>query len=328
MSPALQKVVALSWFPHRRTEEICRYFGWTSLVLETHRRGMLRYAVLAPRTLWVLLSSRPDVLLVQNPSLILTVFCMLLRPLLRYRLVVDAHNEAVTPYLFDTAVVRFAARQCLKRAAVTVVTNESLAAIVSSAGGRPFVLPDAIPAPPAGERGRHPARPLTVVVVATFAKDEPLACVFDAARELGDLASFHVTGNFRKLDPALRAQAPANVHFTGFLAEPDYWTLLRDSGAVLDLTEMPDCLVCGAYEAVAVERPVILTDSSAAREWFGDAAIYVHNDAASIAGAIRALAADLATYEALARAAKRRIGDNWRRRAAALPVAMAGGIKP
>jgi glycosyltransferase involved in cell wall biosynthesis len=320
-------VTVLSWFRHRRTEEICRHFGWTSHVLETSLKGIPRYLVLTPRTLWTLLRLRPDVLLVQNPSLILTTLCVLLRPVFRYKLVVDAHNEAVTPYLFDKPSVRFAARQCLQRAAITIVTNESLAQKVRAAGGTPFVLPDAIPKAPVPIVQPVRTSPFTVIVISTFAKDEPLACVFDAARELGDLATFKVTGNFRKMEPELRARAPANVLFTGFLAETDYWVLLRDSGAVLDLTEMPDCLVCGAYEAVAVERPLILTDSTAAREWFGDAAIYVRNEPASVAGAVRELAGDRDNWDTRARAAKLRISDAWRQRAASLPEAMGATLQ-
>lgn len=327
MSDPAFTVSALSWFRHRRTEELCRHFGWNSHVMETPLKGIPRYLVLAPRTLWMLLRLRPDVLLVQNPSLILTVLCVLLRPLFRYRLVVDAHNEAVTPYLFDKPSVRFAARQCLKRAAITIVTNTSLAQKVRAAGGNPFVLPDAIPRAPIAVVQPARTSPFTVIVISTFAKDEPLACVFDAARELGELAAFKVTGNFRKMDPALRAQAPANVQFTGFLAETDYWMLLRDSGAVLDLTEMPDCLVCGAYEAVAVERPLILTDSTAARDWFGDAAVYVRNEAASVARAVRELAGNRATWDQRAQAARVRISNAWRLRAAGLPQAMGAMLR-
>lgn len=312
------EAVALTWFAHRRTESLCRRFGWSYWVIETRSTGLVRYLRLAPRTILRLARMRPQVLVVQNPSLVLTTLCVLLRPFFRYRLVVDAHNEAVRPFAFRNAPLLWLSRLCLRRADVTIVTNEALAHVVQAAGGTPFVLPDPLPEPPPGPAAGESHAGLTVAVISTFAADEPLEEIVSAASRLQGAAEFSITGNLRRLRQSLREQASANVKFTGFLAESEYWALLRNCDVVIDLTLKPDCLVCGAYEAVAVGKPVILTDSTASRAWFGDAAIYVHNDADSIARALRDVSERIEYWTSKVSAAAPGIERAWDERRSAL----------
>ena len=277
-------VIALTWFGHRRTESLCKKLGWTYWVIETRSRGLIRYLRLAPRTIFMIAWRKPRILVVQNPSLVLTALCLMFRPIFRYRLVVDAHNEAVQPFLFTSLPLRWISRRCLRGADMTIVTNNALASHVTSAGGTAFVLPDPLPDPPPENAGAeaHPRTTFKAAVISTFSADEPLQEILRAASRLVGTVEFKVTGSLQRLPKALREQAPRNVTFTGFLPESEYWALLRSCDVVVDLTLMPDCLVCGAYEAIAVQRPVIVTDSAAAKSWFREAAIYVSNDAASI----------------------------------------------
>ena len=320
MGPTLSdpEVVALTWFGHRRTESLCRRFGWTYWVIETRSRGLIRYLRLAPRTILRLARKRPRILVVQNPSLVLTALCVLLRPFFRYRLVADAHNEAVQPFVFNSGPLLWISRLCLRRADVTIVTNEALAQVVRAVGGTPFVLPDPLPVPPPGPAIDESHAGFRVVVISTFAADEPLEEIVSAASRLQGVAEFSITGNLRRLRQPLREQASANVNFTGFLAEAEYWTLLRTCDVVIDLTLKPDCLVCGAYEAVAVRKPLVLTDSEASRTWFGDAAIYVHNDADSIERALRDVTARLEYWKSRVAQAAPGIERAWEERRTAL----------
>lgn len=63
-------------------------------------------------------------------------------------------------------------------------------------------------------------------------------------------------------------------------------SLLSSCDPVMDLTLMEDCLVCGAYEAVSVGKPLILSDTSALRRHFRKGAVYTLNMAGAIAEAI------------------------------------------
>jgi hypothetical protein len=51
---------------------------------------------------------------------------------------------------------------------------------------------------------------------------------------------------------------------------------------------MDNCLVCGAYEAVAVERPLVTSDTKALRAYFNRGTVYSDHTPESLAAAITA----------------------------------------
>jgi glycosyltransferase involved in cell wall biosynthesis len=300
--------LALTWFEHRRTKELCAGLRFELAVLDTHLRGPLRYLMLSARTLVLLTRRRPRVLLVQNPSLVLAAVAVAIRGVLRYRLIVDAHNEAVVPFINRQRWIERLSRWVLRKADLTIVTNRQLADVVERCGGRAFTLPDRIPAPAAVAARALPGA-FNVVLIATFAPDEPVAEVLEAVR--GMEVELYVTGDHRKLDPSVVATVPPNVRFTGYLNEEDYWILLRSVDAIVDLTLMDDCLVCGAYEALAIGRPMILSHNSASVELFGDSAIFTDNTAVDIRRALERVSSERTRLQAAAERKRNELTDLW-----------------
>jgi hypothetical protein len=141
-------MLAVSWFDHRRTRELCARLGIEVIFLIAPYRGLRRYLQLTARTLALLARRRPAVLLVQNPSLVLSALALAVRWLFGYRLVVDAHNEAVVPLRIHEGWIRRISRWVIRYAQLTIV-NAQLGKS-SRQGGRAFVLPDAIPSVPPG----------------------------------------------------------------------------------------------------------------------------------------------------------------------------------
>src|SRR5262245_28237723 len=101
----MREPLFLTWFSHRRTTALCERLGLPLVELVSPSKGAKRYIALAFRTFALLMKRRPRVLLVQNPSLVLALFALILRPIFRYRLVQDAHNEAVEPYLHKSRTI-------------------------------------------------------------------------------------------------------------------------------------------------------------------------------------------------------------------------------
>jgi len=301
-------IFALSWFEHRRIRGLCAGLGVELAVLSTGLKGVGRYALLAVRTFRLLARRRPHVLLVQNPSVILTVLAVAWRPIFGYRVVVDAHNEAIVPFIHRQRCVQRVSRWLLRRADLTIVTNPQLAHIVESKNGRAFVLPDRIPTPAVGT-----PRPLQggfkVVLIATFAPDEPLASAFEAVRDAR--LTLYVTGDCRKLDPKIATTVPSNVIFTGFLDDNSYWDLLRAADAILDLTLMPDCLVGGAYEALALGKAMVLSGNAASVKTFGGAAIFTDNSTDDLRSALIRVSLERQRLEAAAARKRRELDDAW-----------------
>jgi glycosyltransferase involved in cell wall biosynthesis len=314
----LPSVLAVTWFEHRRTRELCAGLALELALVDTRLRGVRRYLLLSWRTLVLLARRRPRVLLVQNPSLVLAVLAVTLRPLFGYRLIADAHNEAVMPYENRQRFIRGLSRWVVRRADLTIVTNRQLAQIVTLQGGTPYVLPDRIPTPPA-RSAPAAAEGFRVALIATFARDEPVAAVFEAVR--GADLQLRVTGNPKNLAPSVAQGAPPNVRFTGFLADSDYWQLLRSADVIIDLTLKADCLVCGAYEALAVGKPMLLSNNAACMELFGGSALYTDNTAQDIRHCLEQLRSECVSMAGAVARQRSQLAADWSRRADTL-VAM------
>lgn len=299
----------VSWNPHRRTTGLCAAWDVPLHVIGSRRKGIARWVEQALRTLGLLRRVRPSMLFVQNPSLALTTLAVMVRRLFGYYLVVDAHNEGVRPFIRSGRIVQWLTRRLLRGADATIVTNAALAKHVAAAGGRPLVLPDSLPEPDLPARITPDVDAPDVAVISSFMSDEPIGEIVAAARMLPDLR-FAFTGDaarFRRRGVEL----PPNVRLTGYLAERAFWKLLSQSPLICDLTLKPDCLVCGAYEALALAKPMVLSDNPATRELFGPAAVLTNNRPENIATAVRTALVERVDLECRAQALRHGYVAPW-----------------
>jgi glycosyltransferase involved in cell wall biosynthesis len=317
----LRDAVFLTWERHRRTRGLAERLGLRlhEIVLPGVRAR--RYWGQLRATLEALRNERPAVVFVQNPSLVLTVFVLLWRAVTRVRctIVMDAHNEAVEPFVSSSLALRVFGRWAIRTADFTIVTNRFLAEKVAALGGRPLVLPDPMPGiVPAPPRVLNSGETVRVLVVATYAKDEPISAILAAAEQLLGRVEFGFTGNSDKLPPSVIALAPANVTFLGFLTDDDYWHRMREAHAVLDLTLMDDCLVCGAYEAVALGRPMVLSDTRALVDYFRSGALYCGAAPTAIAATLGRLRDEYGRLTLEIGALRGLLSEEWSGQAAAI----------
>jgi glycosyltransferase involved in cell wall biosynthesis len=317
----------LTWERHQRTRGLVAHLGLQLREVVVPGPRYRRYWGQIAGTLRHLRREHPPLVVLQNPSLVLNVLVLCWRTITGAKcvIVMDAHNEAVEPVVFSWKWVRRVAAWAVRRADFTIVTNRFLAGKVAQQGGRPLVLPDPVPdVAPANTPTLAAGEPLRMLVIATYAKDEPIVQILEAARGLQGQAEFHFTGNFRKLPPEVLESAPPNVKFLGFLPESDYWQRMREAHAVLDLTLMEDCLVCGAYEAVAVGRPLLLSDTRALKEYFRQGAIYSSAEPRAIAAAVGRLRAEYESLSAQIAGLRTILKTEWSEQAAALVARLTG----
>jgi glycosyltransferase involved in cell wall biosynthesis len=302
----------ITWERQRRSLGLAPTFGCELAVFEA--RGVLgRYFGSLTRTIALVVRRRPSVLFVQNPSMILAAVACVIGPMLRIPVVVDRH----TTFLIGKDVRATLRRRVfwalhlftLRRAALTIVTNGTLADMVRAAGGRAAVLPDRIPA--LRPDSRYPTvDDACVVVPASYGEDEPIDAVLEACRQLPAGIHVYVTGNYRRHDPGLPGRAPANVTFTGFLSDQDYVNLLFAADAVLALTTAECCVLCACYEALAAEKPLITSDKAVLRDYFSRA-VFVRNTPESIAQGLRTFAEDRDRCVADSKAMLRDLSGTW-----------------
>lgn len=260
------------------------------------RRGLpgaiVKYPLQTVDTVRLLVRERPDVVFVQNPPsfapLVVAAYCAIAGA----RFVVDAHSDAMMSPLWTRPEWLY--RRVARRAMATIVTNEHFAGIIRARGGRALVVQD-IPAEfPDGEYVRGEA--FTVAVVNTFAEDEPLSEVVDAARALEDV-TFLVTGDPSRAPQGLVAALPENVRFTGFLPDPDYYGLLRSSDTVMCLTTRDHTMQRGACEALSLGKPIITSDWPILSDYFSLGTVHVDNSAPGIRDGVVEMRRGLREYQ-------------------------------
>jgi len=304
----------VTWEHHRRTIELSRALSIELCELISPRSRALRYLALIARTVRCLVRRRPSLVVVQCPSVVLGLVVAMLKPLLRFTLVADLHNEAVKPFSISSGLYRLVLAFIHRSADLCIVSNAHLVPIVEAVGGRTFVLPDKLP----GLQSRSTVMPnstRTVVFVCTYAPDEPYREVIEAARLLDPSVTVMVTGDYRRVD-ALRP--PDNVYLTGFVSERDYIALLQIADAIVDLTSIEDCLVCGAYEAVALAKPLVTSDTAALREYFHRGTVYTKHDRRSLAAAMTDALDNSDRLAAEMRGLRVELSRNWARQRDAL----------
>lgn len=295
---------------HRRSDLLAQHLGATIHYIQSGQRGKLlrgpvkylaqalkapaRYVVQAWQSWRVLRQERPDVVFVQNPP----IFCVLLAFLYarRYdaRYVIDSHTGAflLPKWRWSLGLHRMLSR----RALTTIVHNKSQERIVKRWGCRYCVLAFIPGDYPAGGHFRLDGQ-FNVAVISTFTKeDEPLDVVFEAAGRLPEV-TFYVTGDSKRIAPRLLAKKPDNCHLTGYLPYEQYVSLLQEVDVILDLTTQDHTLLMGAFEAVSLGTPLIVSDWPILRDYFSLGTVHVPNTVEGVCEGVRRIQREQAALQ-------------------------------
>lgn len=283
--------VFIAWAPYsRRSETFSQAFGAKLYLIhylkfQSPLYAPFKYILQAIRALQVLFKDRPKVIFVQNPPFLNGLVAYLYCCVANAQYVLD-HHSAAFAHIWDWAlpVQRFLARY----AAVNLVTNQHWAQVVNSWGARAFVIKDPFVELPKGETFKVDPKIFNVIVINTFAPDEPLDDVLDAASKLPQV-KFYITGNKSRKTPDYFVNLPPNVCFTGFLPDGQYLGLFRAVDAAVALTTRDHTLQRGGCEAVALGKPLITSDWLFLQEFFPKGTIHVDNSVDSICDGIAAM---------------------------------------
>jgi glycosyltransferase involved in cell wall biosynthesis len=278
----------ITWMSHcRRSDGIADALGGTSHLVsnmgfQNPRTAPLRYLLDGADTLRILLRSKPDAVLVASPPFLAPALVAAYAAVRRIPFVIDAHTGVFNDprWAWATPINRFLSR----RAAATIVTSDHLRRTVEGWDARVVIVGDVpvtFPDVPAADLGEG----FNVTMVSSFSFDEPFREVFEAVRGL-DGVRVHVTGRVSRAAPGLVESAPPNVRFTDFISDEEYAALMRGSDAVMALTTRDHTMQRGAYEAVAMAKPLITSDFPILRDAFSKGSVHVGADAAQIRAAL------------------------------------------
>jgi glycosyltransferase involved in cell wall biosynthesis len=285
--PLSNSPLFVSWMEyHGRSEGLARKLGATSLYFGSTRGAAVRYLRYSVSTFVELLRRRPTAVLVMQPPIVALFPVLIYSWIFSARIAADLHTG-----VFYDPKWRWGARltlRLLRRRDIAIVTNEHLAALCRGGRAQVLVLHDLIEdleSEPRQElcddlleKLRHAAYALVPVC---YEYDEPIEEVLEAARRT-PAVQFVLTGR----PPAdLPARAPANVVFTGYVSNEEYWSLVVGAGCILALTIEEDTMQRAGYEALCFGKSAVVSPTVVLREYFGDAVCYASPEAESIAQA-------------------------------------------
>lgn len=300
----------LTWEKQVRNRNLSRRLN-ACLVEIIERGGRLsRYIKSAFRSAKLLWQWRRKTVFVQNPSIVLSLLAVLLKPFLHYRLVVDAHNAGIYPGEPEWLLLPIT-RFIIRFADFIIVTNDALATRVTKLGGHALVLPDPLPTDFDGSHQINKTKLTSnALFICSWAADEPYFEVVAAAETLPHV-QFFITGASKGREKGFGRPLPSNVELTGYVPDEKYHGLILSADVVIDLTTREDCLVCGAYEAVAACKPFVLSDTKALRTYFREGGLHVANESKAIAAAILAILSEREKFKHSVSNFKKTLETEW-----------------
>ena len=283
----------LSWISfHGRSDGITRELGTRGFYIDGGEGNRLvRYIRQWRQTQRLLERERPQTILLMQPPVIA------LWSLLRYarstgaRIAGDLHTG-----VFDDPTWSWATRNTLKllrKYGLAIVTNDALAETAEDIGCPTIVMHDRIEEwtrdltaydDPKLERIGSPS----VLVPLAYAHDEPLDELLQAARETPDV-QWVFTG---KAPEKIRAAAPSNVVFSGFVTNDDFLRLASRTDVTLAITMNENTMQRAGYESLSLGKNLVTSNTRVLREYFADATQIVEPTAPSLVAGVRAALAD------------------------------------
>ncbi len=285
-----------------------------------------RYALSIILTVIWLVRVRPRLVIVCSPPPFASVLVAIYSRLTHTAFILDAHPGAFGHR--DRLWKLFVPLQkvLVSRALITMVTEPSLGATVHQWGGRSLIFhevpPPRQPARPSGSASLRPK----VVFTTIFDPDEPLDAIALAACNLNQ-CDVAITGDPSRLAHDLRRKllAEPHIHLTGWLDQTDYLALIADADVVVALTVDLHSVMRSAFEAIYLERPTVLSDTAALREYFSPS-VFVDNSPTAITEGVRSVLADYKSWTEQTRPRYDTLICRWENQRAALESAICAAV--
>jgi len=247
----------------------------------------VRYTMNFIETFIRLFTANPTYIIVMSQPIFAVIAVYFYAILTRTRFIVDVHSDDFESrkWKWTAPILRFISR----RACFVFVTNIVHSERVKSWKCRPMIVGNPPPLIPQ-IRQKHSRELIcastSIVVVNTFSKGEALEEIIASARLCPDVI-FYVTGDKRKAARNILYNLPRNVVLTGWLANDEFWLLLKECSVVLTLIGQDNTILQGGWEAMYLSQPLITTNTGALRTYFYMGTVFVENIAESISEGVR-----------------------------------------
>jgi len=277
------KGIWISWHVSQRSRNLSKELGLPIFEKMLEKNPVSRHGLSSLWTIYILLKERPDIVYMQYSYLLLVVVAvyktMTNSPV---RVICDCHTKALRRSINGRIgnIFWWIKKKSFRSADVGIVSNIEMVPDIKKLTNCYCVLPDKIPDVKVGvPENIHESY---CVFVSSYAVDEPLDEVISAAEMLDGVVKIYCTGKIPSDLKYLRNNPHKNIIFTDYLTQEKYYNLMSNADCVLALTSEEGCLQCAGYEALSAEVPMVLSNTTALRTYFEDAATYVDHDAQDI----------------------------------------------
>jgi len=274
MSKKKNKNIWITWHYAVRSRNLAKELDLDIYELFVNKNIIARHLFSPIWTLWVLLKVKPDVVYIQLSFMLLNVVS--LYKIFRFNkvtLIADCHTKALRRTVKGSLNKIFwpIKKAAFKKVDVSIVSNEGMIHDIEKLHNNYLILPDKIPSNKIDSNTglNHPY----YVYISSFAVDEPFDEIFEVARLIDKDITLYWTGRLPE-SIELPSDIPENLKFTGYTSFNEYYNLIGNADCVLAFTTEEDCLQSGAYEALDLNTPMILSDTLALRNFFGESATY------------------------------------------------------
>ncbi|MEN3045608.1 MAG: glycosyltransferase [Candidatus Hydrothermales bacterium] len=305
--------VFISWTygASRRTDSLAQHIGFKifrfSLFPRKPLLAIVKYPIQFFATFYFLLKKRPKIVAIEFCTPIVGILGYIYKLLFKKPYIIDLHSGPIVSkkWLF----LRPFTNLILSKSDAVILHEETIQKKIQlKKNQRYFILND----PPIPVEGFSVGNSKTVtgkeyfVFPASGDSDEPIDEIIKTANLIGNF-NFLITGNVRRTHKNM----PKNLIFTGYLSHSEYYSVIKNAKAIISLTKWEYTLTCSSLEGLVFEKPVIVSNKEALKNFFKNAAIYVENRCESIVEGIKKLNLNYSYYSDEVKKLKREYVLKW-----------------
>lgn len=267
------RAIWLTWHYAARSRNMSKVLDIPILEYFNNKNALVRHSFSTIWTIYTLLKERPKVVFIQLSFMLLNIVALYkICTFGQTVIIADCHTKALRrkakgplSYIFWTIK-----KATFRLVDVSIVSNVGMEKDIKELHDNYFMIPDKIPEI---KLEKNTNNEKYFVYISSFAIDELFDEIFEVAKQLPNDIKLYWTGKIPQ-NISIPKDKPSNLIFTDYISFDEYYKLIANASSILALTTEEDCLQSGAYEALAVETPMVITDSIALKAYFQNSAIY------------------------------------------------------
>ena len=298
---SISQIIFIDWRPHnRRAKSLARDIGaqlyLAPEILRKRIYAPIRYVFLLFWTVIVLLRSRPRVIIASAPPPFCPIIVFAYTRLFNSAYIVDTSHLATVGYWSKIPFGFWFNKMVMNKGLITLVHNEFIKKLTDKQGIRSIVLETKVPELQTMEK-KYIGNKFSVMVPCSFDPNEPIDEIYKAAGMMSETI-FFVAGDYSRLNKTFLQTCPANVTMTGFLHGKDYDIMMNSVDAVLVLiTDDYPVRPRGASEAIASQKPLIVSQNQATQNHLDKGTVLVNNTKEQIVQAVLMIKNNYGKYQ-------------------------------